>query len=63
MSRKPETTDVPMVSCQVCLKEVSKSVAESLEGSEYVYYFCGADCYHRWQQQTNGEPGTKPVKG
>lgn len=63
MSRKPETTDVPMVSCQVCLKEVPKSVAQSLEGSEYVYHFCGADCYQRWQKQggTNGKE--KPAKG
>ncbi|MEK7734737.1 MAG: DUF3330 domain-containing protein [Pseudomonadota bacterium] len=60
MSQKPETTDVPIVSCQVCLKEIPKSVAKSLEGPEYVYYFCGADCYYRWQQQTNAEPWNKP---
>lgn len=37
------------VACEVCLKEIPKSVAQSHEGPDYVYYFCGADCYQRWQ--------------
>ena len=47
------TTDVPKdtgtVACEVCLKEIPRSVARSAEGVDYVYYFCGADCYARWQ--------------
>lgn len=59
MGEKPKTDDAPLVSCQVCLKEVPRSVAKSLEGADYVYYFCGADCYQRWrsQQSDNNQPG------
>src|SRR3990167_8828218 len=31
------------VACGVCLKEIPKSVAHSLEGEDYVYHFCGAE--------------------
>jgi hypothetical protein len=41
---EPET-----VACEICLMQVPKSVAQSVEGTEYVYHFCGADCYVRWQ--------------
>lgn len=37
------------VACEVCLKEIPRSVARSLEGPDYVYYFCGQDCYEKWQ--------------
>ncbi|MBI3778240.1 MAG: AF1514 family protein [Gammaproteobacteria bacterium] len=46
------TTDVPeegLVACEVCLKEIPRSVARSLEGPDYVYYFCGQQCYEKWQ--------------
>lgn len=41
-----ETEDV--IACEVCLKEVPRSVAKSHEGAEYVYHFCGAQCYQEW---------------
>jgi hypothetical protein len=37
-----------VVACEVCLKEIPKSVAQSHEGTEYVYHFCGAECYQEW---------------
>lgn len=37
-----------VVACEVCLKEIPKSVAQSHEGAEYVYHFCGAACYQEW---------------
>ncbi len=37
-----------VVACEVCLKEIPRSVAHSHEGAEYVYHFCGADCYAEW---------------
>ena len=46
------TTDVPEegpVACEVCLKEIPRSVARSLEGVDYVYHFCGQQCYEKWQ--------------
>jgi len=63
MSDKLKTEETPLVSCHICLKEVPKSVAESLEGSEYVYYFCGADCYQQWQQRPDAGNKPKPDKG
>jgi YHS domain-containing protein len=39
------------VSCQVCRREVPRSLAQSREGSDYLYYFCGAECVEEWQQQ------------
>jgi YHS domain-containing protein len=37
------------IACGVCLKEIPKSVAQSYEGPDYVYYFCGAECYEKWR--------------
>jgi hypothetical protein len=50
----PET-----IACEVCLKEIPRSVAHCPEGAEYVYYFCGADCYQQWQaeQGEKKDPG------
>jgi hypothetical protein len=45
-------TDAPEkegpVACEVCLKEIPRSVARSLEGPDYVYHFCGQGCYEKW---------------
>lgn len=38
------------VSCEVCLKLVPKSEAQSAEARDYVAYFCGLECYEKWQQ-------------
>ena len=40
-----------LLSCKICLKEIPASSAKSEEVKEYVYYFCGADCYKEWQDQ------------
>jgi hypothetical protein len=37
------------VACEICLMAVPKSVAQSPEGTDYVYYFCGAACYSQWR--------------
>lgn len=49
MVEKQVISEPETVACEICLVEVPKSVAQSLEGPEYVYYFCGAACYSRWQ--------------
>lgn len=51
MIEKKDIVEPQTVACQLCLKEIPKSVAESAEGVEYVYYFCGADCYEQWREQ------------
>jgi hypothetical protein len=44
----------PVVSCEVCLKEIPRSVAQKRESEDYVLYFCGLDCYEKWKLM-NGE--------
>ncbi len=46
------------VSCDVCLKEIPPSVAQIEEIGDYVLYFCGVDCYQKWQQE-NGKAAEK----
>lgn len=53
MTDKPDT-DEPLLQCNVCLKEIPKSLAKSEEGDEYVYYFCGGDCHDKWLKE-NGD--------
>jgi YHS domain-containing protein len=36
------------VSCSVCHVEIPRAESLSIEGKEYVYYFCGHGCYSRW---------------
>ena len=39
------------VPCEICLKEVPISEAKSDEASDYMLYFCGLECYAKWQSQ------------
>ena len=52
-----------MVACEVCLTEIPAAEAQSSEAVDYVRYFCGTECYDRWQRQAgvkSAEPGRKP---
>lgn len=44
-----------LVSCKVCLKEIPASAAKSEEVEDYFYYFCGSECYKKWQGQNKKE--------
>ncbi|HJX16863.1 MAG TPA: AF1514 family protein [Acidiferrobacterales bacterium] len=47
--RKMDVTEQDaVVACDVCLKEIPRSVARSFEGSDYVHHFCGQGCYDQW---------------
>jgi len=48
MVESPIPTGVPLVPCEVCMKEIPKSAALSAEDRDYVLYFCGLDCYEEW---------------
>lgn len=43
------------IACEICLKEIPKSLAHTFEGEDYVLYFCGVDCHYKWEHnnQTN----------
>ena len=49
MQRRPST--VEKVPCKVSLKEVPKSEAKVAEATDYVLYFCGLECYAKWNTE------------
>jgi hypothetical protein len=52
MAPRPTTPEIDaLLACRICLNEIPSSVADTLEGRDYVHYFCGADCYALWQNQ------------
>jgi hypothetical protein len=42
------------VPCGVCQREIPLSAAVWREGSDYVAYFCGLECYDRWRNRSGG---------
>jgi uncharacterized protein DUF3330 len=42
------------VACAVCHHEIPLYTAAWREGSDYVVYFCGLECYDRWRNQSGG---------
>ena len=48
MFENPKLTDIDLVACEFCLKEVPKSEAQSADAWDYVAYFCGPKCYEEW---------------
>ena len=45
-------TDQPLISCEICLKSISKQDSKSVEVDDYVAHFCGLDCYDNWVKQS-----------
>lgn len=63
MIETAKPAEVELVKCEVCLKEIPKSDAQSAEARDYVAYFCGLECYEEWEAvemkertQEAGEP-------
>lgn len=38
-----------LLQCEVCMTEVPASVAQSVEGTDYVHHFCGLECLGLWR--------------
>ncbi len=55
MSEPEKPLDPAKVACKVCLKEIPISEAKSAEAVDYVQYFCGLECYAKWEKQGVGE--------
>jgi hypothetical protein len=49
MSNTAEELQPGVVACEVCLREIPRSVGQSEEAVDYVYYFCGPACFEQWQ--------------
>ncbi len=51
MTSKPAPAS-QTVACEICLKEVPLSEAETFEAKDYVAHFCGLDCYAEWKRRS-----------
>ncbi|WP_048987265.1 DUF3330 domain-containing protein [Burkholderia cenocepacia] len=45
------TGSASTVDCGVCCREVPLDAAFTPEGTDYVVYFCGLDCYRRFTER------------
>lgn len=52
MTTEKQPPESEKVSCEVCLKEIPISEAKSEEGTDYVYHFCGQECFTEWRAQS-----------
>ncbi len=50
-----------VVSCEICLREIPESVAQSIEGPDYVHHFCGLECLDVWRRKV-GKAGEAEKK-
>ena len=51
MTEPEKPSEEETIACEVCFKHVPISEAKSEEGSDYVLYYCGLECYAKWQEQ------------
>lgn len=51
------------VACEICLKEVPRSEAAISETRDCVMYFCGLDCYEKWQKRRDAPEPEPPESG
>lgn len=61
MATSDKPAQAPLVSCEVCLKEVPIAEATVPEASDYFAYFCGLECYEKWKSE-GGAPKGPPEK-
>ncbi len=59
LREQPQQASVP---CNVCLKEIPKSLAHIEEAEDYVLYFCGLDCFDKWEHQNQQTKKAKEKK-
>jgi hypothetical protein len=55
MTEIKKPTQYGKVACEICLKEVPTSEAKSEEASDYVFHFCGLECYEKWKEHNTKE--------
>lgn len=59
MKDATEESTPPTVSCHVCHQEVPKVEALTVEGQEYLYFFCGQGCYIHWKEDNDQASPTR----
>ncbi|HCU54093.1 MAG TPA: DUF3330 domain-containing protein [Gammaproteobacteria bacterium] len=60
MPRTPSHPVCDVIACEICLKEIPRDLAKSSESAEYVHYFCGEECFARWQRDESDAKRKKP---
>lgn len=55
MTEEKKLPEEEKVTCKICLKEIPISEAKNEEASDYVYHFCGSECYAKWKEQDQKE--------
>ena len=55
MNKTKQPAPIEKLACEVCLKEIPRSEAKVSEATDYIVYFCGLDCYEKWQEGDEGK--------
>jgi hypothetical protein len=55
MGQSKDKTESELCECESCCKQIPLSAAKTAEGADYVYYFCGTDCYEKWLEKQKQE--------
>ena len=58
--RAPEQSESGKVSCRACAAELDPSRSYRIDAEEYVYHFCGTDCYARWRDTGDRSGAERP---
>jgi hypothetical protein len=52
--------EIEKLHCEICKKEIPKSVVITAEGAEYIHHFCSIECHdHYFENQTEEKPAPK----
>jgi hypothetical protein len=51
--RAPEHAESGKSSCAACQAELDPLQSYRIDGKEYAYHFCGAECYRRWRSEND----------
>ena len=55
MEPHKQSTEIDIIACEICLKEVPHSEAQTTEVDDYVMHFCGLECYDQWHKDITEE--------
>ncbi len=62
MATSDKPVEVPLIACEMCMKEVPATEATSSEAMDYVAHFCGLECFEKWKKQ-GGKPKDQAEPG
>ncbi|MDA9271946.1 DUF3330 domain-containing protein [bacterium] len=57
MSQRDQSKN--LCDCKTCCLKIPKSAAMTDEGADYVWYFCGINCYEKWLNKQNNSSDNK----